>query len=94
MSSKFKNCSVDVDIVYCQSSVNGGAIYTVTGFTKLNDGVKVNFRQTFFLVTEGRRGSFILNDILQFSSVCESITSSANDDDKQDRAVSSVPNAG
>ncbi|KAL2546647.1 Nuclear transport factor 2 (NTF2) family protein with RNA binding (RRM-RBD-RNP motif) domain [Forsythia ovata] len=80
MSSDFKDWPIDIKTVDAQESLEGGVIVVATGLIG-KDNLRKNFSQTF-LLAEQEKGFYVLNDILKFFDVCESISNiDLHDDD-------------
>ncbi|XP_024007393.1 putative G3BP-like protein isoform X2 [Eutrema salsugineum] len=70
--------SAEITSYDTQESYNGGFLLVVTGFFTLNERLKKNFTQTFFLAPQ-ENGYFVLNDILRFANEPEAIDGEDSD---------------
>ncbi|KAL2559425.1 Nuclear transport factor 2 (NTF2) family protein with RNA binding (RRM-RBD-RNP motif) domain [Forsythia ovata] len=86
MSSDYKEWPVEIKTADAQESIDGGVVVAVTGCFTVEDSMRKNFSQTFFLAKQ-EKGFFVLNDILRFIDVYEPLPDVTSHDTESDQAA-------
>ncbi|CAI9775194.1 unnamed protein product [Fraxinus pennsylvanica] len=86
MSSDYKERPMEIKTADAQESVGGGVVVAVTGRFTVEDNTRKNFTQTFFLAKQ-EKGFYVLNDILRFIDVCESLPDVTSHNTENDQAT-------
>ncbi|KAB8106259.1 hypothetical protein EE612_040509 [Oryza sativa] len=89
LSTDFSSCLIKLENVDAQLSLNGGVHILVTGSIGHNGTMRHRFSQSFFLAPQESGGYFVLNDMLRYDSLQETLLTETNDS-PQERLLTEI----